>query len=88
MGVQTKAIKTTYSSCAGTALVIYDGVTVPVENLMVLGNKGKHGQGFACIMYNFNHERWFIVAQFLASCRVQLGDCFKWANQHMAFGSH
>lgn len=86
MGVQTKAIKTTYSSCAGTALVIFDNVKVPVENLMGLGNKGKEGQGFACIMYNFNHERWFIVAQFLASCRVLLGDCFKWANQRMAFG--
>ena len=63
MGVQTKAIKTKYSSCAGTALVTYDGVKVPVENLMALGNKGKHGQGFACIMYNFNHEHWFIVAK-------------------------
>lgn len=86
MGVQTKPIKTTYSSCAGTALVIFDNVKVPVENLMGLGNKGKEGQGFACIMYNFNHERWFIVAQFLASCRVLIGDCFKWANQRTAFG--
>eukprot|EP00928_Gymnodinium_smaydae_P057437 TRINITY_DN4067_c0_g4_i1.p1 TRINITY_DN4067_c0_g4~~TRINITY_DN4067_c0_g4_i1.p1 ORF type:complete len:554 (+),score=126.40 TRINITY_DN4067_c0_g4_i1:250-1662(+) len=85
-GVQTKPIKTTYSSCAGTALVIFDNVKVPVENLMGLGNKGKEGQGFACIMFNFNHERWFIVASFLASCRTQIADCFKWANQRMAFG--
>merc|ERR1719378_245700 len=86
MGVETKAIKTTYSSCAGTALVIFDNVMVPVENLMGLGNKGKEGQGFACIMYNFNHERWFICAQFLAACRLVLSDCFKWAMQRMAFG--
>jgi len=86
MGVQTKAIKTTYSGSAGTALVIFDDVKVPVENLMGLGNKGKEGQGFACIMYNFNHERWFIVSQFLATCRVQISDCFKWATQRMAFG--
>mmetsp|Transcript_60303 Transcript_60303/g.152930 ORF Transcript_60303/g.152930 Transcript_60303/m.152930 type:complete len:531 (-) Transcript_60303:458-2050(-) len=86
MGVETKAIKTTYSSSAGTALVIFDNVMVPVENLMGVGNKGKEGQGFACIMYNFNHERWFIVSQFLMSCRMQIADCFKWATQRMAFG--
>jgi len=86
MGVETKAIKTTYSSCAGTALVIFDNVKVPVENLMGLNNKGKEGQGFACIMYNFNHERWMIIACFLASCRVIISDCFKWATQRMAFG--
>jgi len=86
MGVKTKAIKTTYSSCAGTALVIFDNVKVPVENLMGIGNKGKEGQGFACIMYNFNHERWMIVSSFLASCRVCISDCFKWACQRMAFG--
>jgi len=86
MGVETKSIKTTYGGAAGTALVIFDNVKVPVENLMGFGNKGKEGQGFACIMYNFNHERWFIVAQFLASCRLQIADCFKWATQRMAFG--
>jgi len=86
MGVETKAIKTTYTSCAGTALVIFDNVKVPVENLMGLGNKGREGQGFACVMYNFNHERWFIVASFLQACRVTVADCFKWASQRMAFG--
>jgi len=86
MGVITKPIKTTYSSCAGTALVIFDNVKVPVENLMGMGNKGAEGQGFALIMYNFNHERWFIVAGFLAFCRVCIADCFKWACQRTAFG--
>merc|ERR1712226_335166 len=81
-----KPIKTTYSSCAGTALVIFDNVKVPVENLMGLGNKGQEGQGFALVMYSFNHERWFIVSTFLAGCRVCIADCFKWANQRMAFG--
>ena len=32
-------------------------VQVPVANLM-----GKENKGFEYIMYNFNHERWFIVA--------------------------
>merc|ERR1719379_781890 len=86
MGVQTKPIKTTYSSAAGTALVIFDDVKGRVQNLMGLGNKGKEGQGFACIMYNFNHERWFICAQFVAVMRTVLSDCFKWTTQRMAFG--
>merc|ERR1719183_2451976 len=86
MGVETKQIKTTYSSCAGTALVLFDNVKVPVENLMGPGNRGKEGQGFACIMYNFNHERWFIVAQFVQAMRLQIADCFKWAANRMAFG--
>jgi alkylation response protein AidB-like acyl-CoA dehydrogenase len=86
MGVETKAIKTTYSSSAGTALVIYDNVKVPVENLMGMGNKGKEGQGFACIMFNFNHERWFIVSQVIQAMRFQVADCFKWAMQRKAFG--
>jgi len=54
--LQTNLIKTTYSTAAGTSLVLYEDVKVPVENLL-----GKEGQGFKLIMYNFNHERWMIV---------------------------
>lgn len=39
-GVSVKPIKTSYSSCAGTALVLFDEVKVPVENLMGKENKG------------------------------------------------
>ena len=52
-GLETKPIKTGYSSAAGTAYVIMEDVKVPVENLL-----GEENQGFKCIMYNFNHERW------------------------------
>merc|ERR1712241_1131522 len=55
-GVDTKQIKTTYSTCCGTAMVIMNNVKVPVENLM-----GKEGDGFKQIMFNFNHERWMIA---------------------------
>jgi alkylation response protein AidB-like acyl-CoA dehydrogenase len=69
-GLETKPIKTSYSSSAGTAYVIFENVKVPVENLL-----GKEGQGFPVIMFNctfyyflssyltmllVNHERWFI----------------------------
>merc|ERR1711920_466140 len=51
-----------------------------------MNNKGKEGQGFQLVMFNFNHERWFICAQFIMACRIQVADCFKWASQRMAFG--
>ena len=54
-GVSTSQMKTTYSTCAGTALVVLEDVRVPVSNLL-----GKENEGFKLIMYNFNHERWFI----------------------------
>ncbi|KAJ3334446.1 hypothetical protein HDU91_002729, partial [Kappamyces sp. JEL0680] len=80
-GVETKPIKTSYSSAAGTAYVIFENVKVPVENLL-----GKEGGGFPVIMYNFNHERWFIAAGMLAACRVIVEESFKWANQRKVFG--
>lgn len=33
-GVETKAIKTSYSSTAGTAYITFDKVKVPVENVL------------------------------------------------------
>lgn len=44
-GVETKAIKTSYSASAGTAYVTFDNVLVPVENLI-----GKEHQGFAIVL--------------------------------------
>lgn len=52
-GVETKAIKTSYSPTAGTAYITFDNVKVPVENLLGEENKGIH-----VILSNFNHERW------------------------------
>ncbi|KAI8894039.1 acyl-CoA dehydrogenase/oxidase [Globomyces pollinis-pini] len=80
-GVETKPIKTSYSSSAGTAYVIFENVKVPVENLL-----GKEGGGFPVIMYNFNHERWFIVAGIVSATRKVIEECFKWANQRKVFG--
>ena len=81
-GVETKPIKTSYSSAAGTCYIIFENVQVPVENLL-----GKQGGGFAVIMYNFNHERWFIVAGMVSACRRVIEDCFLWANQRIVFGN-
>lgn len=80
-GLNTKPIKTSYSPAAGTALVMYEDVRVPVESLL-----GEENQGFKCVMANFNHERWFICCQFLAACRLIIKDCMMWCNQRKVFG--
>lgn len=80
-GVSVKPIKTSYSLCAGTALVLFDEVKVPVENLM-----GKENEGFKCIMANFNHERWMIVVALNGAVRRVIEDSIKWVNQRKAFG--
>lgn len=80
-GVETKQIKTTYSTCCGTSLVIFNKVKVPASNLM-----GKEGNGFRQIMYNFNHERWLIVCNLLGQARAALVDTFMWTQQRSIFG--
>ena len=50
-GVETKQIKTSYSTTAGTAYITFDNVKVPVENTL-----GPEGGGIFVILSNFNHE--------------------------------
>merc|ERR1712070_145219 len=80
-GVDTKQIKTTYSKCCGTALVIFNNVKVPVSSLM-----GKEGDGFKQVMYNFNHERWLIVNNLMGQARSAVAETVMWAQQRKIFG--
>lgn len=88
-GVETKPVKTSYSASAGTSLVIFENVLVPVGNLL-----GRDGGGFQVIMYNFNHERldcmlitrWYMIVGLVALCRKIVEECFKWSNQRKVFG--
>ncbi|RUO98915.1 acyl-CoA dehydrogenase/oxidase [Jimgerdemannia flammicorona] len=80
-GVETSAIKTSYSPAAGTGYIAFENVKVPVENLL-----GKEGQGFQVIMSNFNHERWAINCAVIRGTRLVVEECFKWANQREVFG--
>lgn len=50
--METKRITTSYSKSAGTALIEFKDVLVPVENLI-----GGEGAGFILAMGNFVHER-------------------------------
>ncbi|KAK4048618.1 hypothetical protein OIO90_005788 [Microbotryomycetes sp. JL221] len=80
-GVETKLIKSSYSSAAGTAYITFDNVKVPVENLL-----GKEGKGIYVILSNFNHERWVMCCGSVMGSRNIVEECFKWAHQRKVFG--
>merc|ERR1719408_984649 len=79
--VQTKIIKSKYSSSAGTAFVTYENAVVPKKYLI-----GAENKGFQIIMSNFNHERWMIVICCIARARLATEETFKWAMQRKVFG--
>lgn len=49
-GVETKPIKTSYSTTAGTTYITFDNVKVPAENLL-----GEENKGIYVVLANFNH---------------------------------
>lgn len=80
-GVETKAIKTSYSPTAGTAFITFDNVKVPVENTL-----GPEGGGIFVMLSNFNHERWVMICSSARSQRLIVEECLKWTTQRKAFG--
>lgn len=80
-GVETKQIKTAYSSVAGTAYVTFDKVRVPVSNTL-----GPIGKGMSVILSNFNHERWMVCCTAVAAQRLVVEECLKWSTQRIVFG--
>jgi len=79
--VETKLIKTSYSTTAGTAYVEFNDVKVPVDHLL-----GKEHQGFVVIMSNFNHERFMMACAVIRQSRTVVEECLKWCNQRIVFG--
>ncbi|EAU80545.1 acyl-CoA dehydrogenase [Coprinopsis cinerea okayama7 len=80
-GVETKQIKTAYSSVAGTAYVTFDKVRVPVANTL-----GPVGKGMSVILSNFNHERWMVCCTAVSAQRLIVEECLKWSTQRIVFG--
>ncbi|ROV90579.1 hypothetical protein VSDG_07453 [Cytospora chrysosperma] len=80
-GVETKLIKTSYSTAAGTTFITFDNVKVPVENLL-----GKENHGIYVILSNFNHERWTMCCGSVRYSRTIIEETLKWAHQRMVFG--
>jgi len=79
-GINIQRMKLQGSWLAGTGLVTFDDVHVPVENLI-----GKENQGFKYIMHNFNHERFTIICGVIQSCRICIEEAFKYALQTLEF---
>jgi alkylation response protein AidB-like acyl-CoA dehydrogenase/predicted heme/steroid binding protein len=80
-GVETTAIKTSYSPTAGTGYITFDNVKVPVENRL-----GPEDGGLLVILSNFNHERWVMCCASARGQRFVVDECLKWANQRKVFG--
>ncbi|KLO13475.1 acyl-CoA dehydrogenase NM domain-like protein [Schizopora paradoxa] len=80
-GVETKSIKTSYSSTAGTAYVTFQNVKVPIENTL-----GEEGAGIYVMLSNFNHERWVMCCSSTRSQRGIVEECMKWTTQRKVFG--
>ncbi|KAL1602794.1 hypothetical protein SLS60_006215 [Paraconiothyrium brasiliense] len=79
--VETKLIKTSYSTAAGTAFVEFNDAVVPAENLL-----GQEDKGFVVIMSNFNHERFMMACAVIRQSRSVVEECLKWCNQRIVFG--
>ena len=80
-GVETRQLKTAYSSNAGTAFVTFDNVYVPPKNLI-----GQDGMGIMVVLSNFNHERWVMCCGTIRGARLALEEALLWTNQRKAFG--
>jgi alkylation response protein AidB-like acyl-CoA dehydrogenase len=80
-GVKTQQMKCQGVWSSGTAYVTFENVKVPADHLI-----GKENQGFRCIMYNFNHERWGICVQANRYARVCFEEAYKWAIKRRTFG--
>ncbi|KAF7316998.1 Acyl-CoA dehydrogenase [Mycena chlorophos] len=80
-GVETKIIKTSYSTTAGTAYITFDNVLVPYENTL-----GEDGKGLLVVLTNFNHERWGMTCGAISSQRLIVEECLQWASQRKVFG--
>jgi alkylation response protein AidB-like acyl-CoA dehydrogenase len=74
-GVETKAIKTSYSATAGTAYIIFNKVRVPIGNTL-----GEEGNGMAVILSNFNHERWMVIGSSVGAQRMIVEECLKYVS--------
>ena len=68
--------------CSDTARLRFDGVRVPVENLV-----GEEGKGFRIIMTNFNGERLSMAAMALGMSECCHDEALAWARERKTFGA-
>jgi alkylation response protein AidB-like acyl-CoA dehydrogenase len=69
------------SKFAGTAYLDFQNARVPLDHLI-----GPENDGFRIVMYNFNHERFYICAMCVRLARVCMEECIKYALKRKTFG--
>jgi alkylation response protein AidB-like acyl-CoA dehydrogenase len=67
---------------AGTSVVTFEDVRVPVANII-----GKENEGFKPLMLNLNHERFVIASQALRQARLCIEDAIEFASNRDVFGT-
>jgi len=80
-GVEVKRMKLQGNWLAGTCMVTFHDVKVPVKNLI-----GKENEGFKMIMHNFNHERFVISVQTCRTARMCIEEAINYGRNRTTFG--
>jgi len=80
-GLQRTELKKMGWWCSDTAHLRFDGVRVPVGNLI-----GEEHQGFKVFMHNFNTERLSLAAAAAMHAQVCLDEATAWARERRTFG--
>jgi len=80
-GFSTRKINLRDSDISGTAYLAFDNAKVPIKNLM-----GEENDGFKLVMYNYNHERFYIGCIMSRLSRVCVEESIKYALRRKTFG--
>jgi len=80
-GFDVRKLNVRASAISGTAYLTFNNCRVSANNLM-----GKENKGFKLIMFNFNHERFYIIVVCMRMARVCLEECIKYATRRETFG--
>jgi len=82
VGLSRSPLKKMGWLCSDTAQIRFDGVRVPVSNLV-----GEEGSGFKMILTNFNGERLSMAALSLGFAEACYDEALSWAQQRKTFGT-
>ena len=82
VGLSRSPLKKMGWLCSDTAHLRFDGVRVPVGNLV-----GEEGSGFKIILTNFNGERLSMAAMALGFAECCYDEALSWAQQRKTFGT-
>ena len=82
VGLSRSPLKKMGWLCSDTAQLRFDGVRVPVGNLV-----GQEGDGFKMVLTNFNGERLSMAAMALGFSECCYDEALAWAQQRKTFGT-